>query len=635
MVSGSTASSMNTPIETVWLHVDGIVCYACVGLIESLASGVPGVCAAAASYVSEGIRLECSDPEAPDAVCRVLASHGYPARKTGLREAMETDRQELRRLRLRILISFALSIFLVPYPFLKLPPFLLLALATAVQVIAGRSFYREALTALAAHSANMSVLVSIGTLAAYLYSAVSVLRGSGELFFEASGTVLVLVMLGKYLERSARVSSGETIRALLHSGPGQANLLTDAGETQIPAARLRAGDRFVVHRGEWFPTDGIVLSGVSRADESSLTGESGPVSKAKGDRVLGGTVNLDDRLTLQAERDHDDSVFASMCRALLQGVSGEKARVQKLADRVCSRFIPAVLLIALATLLLWYGFLAPGDLATALIRSVGVLIVACPCAMGIAAPLAMTTAIGALGRSGIFVKSPSAIEKLAETDLVVLDKTGTLTVPAEGGGERLRAGAKPTIETLQAMGIEVWLLTGDRQDAALRIAAEAGIPAARVRSALLPEDKLALLRQLQQSHTVCMAGDGINDALSLQQADVGIAIGRAAELTVACADLVVTRNRITHLLKALYAGRVTLRNIRRSLFWAVIYNVIGIALCAAGIVTPVIAGAAMSLSSLSVVLNARALEGRFQKMSFAKISAAPPALRKRPRRAAS
>lgn len=624
--SGNTANWMNTETETVWLHVEGIVCYACVGLIESLAADVPGVVSAVASYVSEGLKLECTAAEAPEVVeevIRVLAAHGYAARKTGVREALHTDQKELKRLRMRILISFILSVFLIPYPFLHLPPWLLLVIATAVQIIGGRIFYREALSAIAANSANMSVLVTIGTLTAYLYSAISVLRGSGELFFEASGTVLVLVMLGKYLERSARASSADGIREFLNSNPGQANLLTESGETQVPAEQLKAGDLFAVHRGEWIPTDGVVLEGSSSVDEASLTGESSLAPKRKGDLVYGGTVNAEDRLTLRAERDYGDSVFSSMCRALLQGVSGEKAEVQKLADRFCSHFIPAVLLIALATLLLWYGFLAPGELAAAMIRAASVLIVSCPCAMGIAAPLAMTTAVGALGRSGIFVKSPAAIEKLAKTDLLLLDKTGTLTVPAESGGERLREGAKRTVETLHAMGIEVWLLTGDRRDAALRIAAEAGIPEEHVRFELLPEDKSGLLCQLQQTHTVCMVGDGMNDALALQHSDVGVAIGKAADLTVQCADLVITRNRITHLLKALYAGRVTLRNIRRSLFWAVIYNVLSIGLCVVGAVTPVIAGAAMSLSSLSVVLNARALEGLFKNLSFEKISASP------------
>lgn len=622
MVSENTASWMNTPTETVWLHVDHIVCYACVGLIESLAVEVPGVRSAAASYVSEGLELECTEP-AVEEVIRVLGVNGYPAKRVRMRDAIHSDQNELKRLRRRILISFVLSVFLVPYPFLHQPPWLLLAIATAVQVIAGRSFYREAAASLSARSANMSVLVSIGTLAPYLYSAVSVLRGTGELFFEASGTVLVLVMLGKYLERSARASSADGIRSLLDGSPKQANLLTEAGETSVPAEYLHAGDCFVVHRGDWFPTDGVVLEGSSRVDESSLTGESNLVAKTAGDHVLGGTVNAEDRLTIQAERDYGDSVYSSMVRALLKGVNGEKADVQKLADRFCRRFIPVVLLIALATLLLWYGWFAPGKLSTALIRASSVLIVACPCAMGIAAPLAMTTAVGALGKSGIFVKNPAAIEKLAETDLVVLDKTGTLTVPTKDGEERLREGTIKTIESLKEMGIEVWLLTGDKQETALRLAAGAGIPEEHVRSELLPEDKSALLQQLKQTHTVCMVGDGINDALSLQKADVGIAIGKAAELTIECADLVITRNRITHLLKAIYAGRVTLRNIRRSLFWAVIYNLLSIGLCIAGIFTPIIAGAAMSLSSLSVVLNAHSLETCFEKLTFAKITKTP------------
>lgn len=620
-VSGNTASWMTSATEkAVWLHVDGIVCYACVGVIESLAEGVAGVTEASASYVSESLRLKTDSDEAVEEVVRILEKHGYRARRTGEKEALQSDGDELKRLRRRIVVSFFLSLLLVPYPFLHVPPYVQLAAATLVQLIAGRMFYRDAYYAVSAGTANMSVLVSVGALSAYVFSTVSVLRGSGAVFYEASGTVLVLVMLGKYLERSARVSSAGEIRKLLETGPVQATLLTEAGERVVPAEEVRAGDVFLVHRGGVFPADGVVISGASRADESALTGENRPAPKAAGDRVLATTINMEDKLTVRADRDYADSVFSSMRRALLSGVSGQKAGIQRLADRVCARFLPAVLGLALLTLCLCYGSWAPGDLAAAVTRAAAVLIVACPCAMGIATPLAMTTAVGRLGGSGIFVKSPAAVERLAKTDAVVFDKTGTLTV-TEGEGERLREGARKTVETLQAMGIELWLLTGDRREAALKAAAAAGIPEERVLFELLPEEKNEKVRELQRSHTVCMVGDGVNDALSLQTADVGIAVGRAAEVSVECADLVITQNRITHLLKALYIGRVTLRNIRRSLFWALIYNVIGLGLCVAGVMTPVYAGAAMSLSSLSVVLNARSLDEQCRALTFEKIAA--------------
>lgn len=623
--SVNTVSSMNTGTETksVWMHIDGIVCYACTGIIESLAKNQPGVISAAASYVSEGLRLDV-EPEAElNTLINELERHGYKARITTEREAMRADHGNMKALRVRILISFFLSLLLVPYPFLSVPPYIQLAAATLVQIIAGRSFHRDALYAVSSGTANMSVLISIGTLSAYIFSAISVFTGTGQIFFESSGTVLVLVMLGKYLERSARVSSSESVRKLLEWGPAEATITDDAGERKIPAEKIRKGDRFVTRRGEIFPADGTVLEGSSMADESALTGESRPARKGPGSYVYATTINMSDRIIAQADRDYSDSVYCSMRRALLNGVNGKKADLQRIADKVCSRFIPAVLALAIVTLCIWYAFLKPGDLVTAVIRASCVLIIACPCAMGIATPMAMTTAVGALGRTGIFVKSQTAIETLARADVIVLDKTGTLTLPEPDGGERLREGTQITIETLHKLGIEVWLFTGDRRDPALKAAQAAGIPLDHVRYELLPEDKAELLKELQKLRTVCMVGDGVNDALSLTLADAGVAIGRAAEISVECADMVITRNRITHLLKAVYIGRVTLQNIRRSLFWALFYNVIGLGICVAGLITPVIAGTAMSLSSLSVVLNAQSLDKKIQKLTFKKIASAP------------
>ncbi len=623
---------MKTETIHVRLRVEGIVCYACTDIISRLAKGVPGVREAQVSYVSELLELDMDETASLEEVCAMLEKHGYRCRITGDRELLSAE-DDMGILRRRILVSFFLSLFLIPYPFLPIPPWVRFLIATAVQIIAGRQFYRDAWYAVTAGGANMSVLVSLGVLTAYLFSTVSVFRGEGAIFYESCGSVLVLVMLGKYLERSARISSAEQVRRLMELGPAEARLITPEGETMVPAETLRKGDRFLVRRGELFPCDGVVLEGHSAADEANLTGESRPAAKQAGDRVFCATINMLDRLLLEAEGDYADSVYCHMRQALLNGVNGEKAGIQRMADRVCSRFVPSVLCLALLTVCLWFAFLSPGDLTRAVTNGAAVLIIACPCAMGIATPLAMTLAIGGLGGAGIFVKNPGAVEALGAVDTVVLDKTGTLTQPLEDGGERPRYGAPKTVETLMRMGISVWMLTGDSEDRAYAAADACGIPRERVLCRLLPEDKAKTIAELRRSGTVCMVGDGVNDALSLQAADVGLALGRAADVglalgraadvSVACADAVVTRNRIAHILRALYAGRVTMQNIRRSLFWALIYNVIGLLLAAAGIVSPLIAGAAMSLSSLSVALNSHSLDKKLRAPSFDQVCSVP------------
>jgi cation transport ATPase len=609
--------------ESFFYHVDGIVCYACVNIIESAAKSVPGVQKASVSYIGESLKLDVLPETDLDAVISALGRRGYKVKAISEKEALKTDYNEMKHMRVRIIVSFFLSLLVVSNPFYSVNPWIQFIAATIIQVVSGRLFYRDALYAVSSGSSNMSVLVSIGALAAYVYSTVSVFNGSGKIFYESSGTVLVLVMIGKYLERSARISSADSVRNLMESRPSEATLLTPDGEKTVRADSVKKGDRIVIKRGEFIPADGIVIEGHSAADESGLTGESRPIKKEPGDRVFGSTINVLGRLVVSADCDFQDNVYSRMLRALMNSVSGEKAEIQRLADRVVAKFIPAVLGIAVLSLILWYGFLDPGNFTRALINCVAVLIVACPCAMGIATPLAVTMAVGELGKSGVFVKNPAALELLAKTDIVVFDKTGTLTIGPE---DRLRSGAPKTVETLNKMGIRVLLLSGDREDRTKRAADAAGI--AEYRFGLLPEDKAALIAELrngkdkdkEKAHIVTMVGDGINDALSISSADVGIAVGKAAEVSLESADAVVTQNRITHVLKAVYAGRVMMKNIKRSMFWALIYNSAGLVLAACGIISPVIAGAAMSLSSLSVVLNARSLEKKFRKITFEKIA---------------
>ncbi|NLO46964.1 MAG: cation-translocating P-type ATPase [Clostridiales bacterium] len=623
MAITNTASSTLLTTEAAFFHVEGIVCYACVNIIESAAKSVPGVTKAAVSYIGESLQLDVLPETDLEAVISALGRRGYKVTAISEKEALKTDYSDMKRMRVRIIVSFFLSLLVVTNPFYHINPWVQFAAATIIQVVAGRLFYRDAFYAVSIGSANMSVLVSIGALAAYVYSTVSVFTGSGLIFYESTGTVLVLVMIGKYLERSARISSSDSVKSLMESGPTEATLITPDGEKTVPCDSVKKGDIIVVKRGAFIPADGIVIEGTSAADESGLTGESRPADKGPGDKVFGATINISGRLVVSADSDFQDNVYSKMRRALMNSINGEKAEIQRLCDRVVAKFIPAVLGIAVLSLFLWYGFLDPGNFTKALVTCVAVLIVACPCAMGIATPLAVTMTVGELGKSGIFVKNPAALELLAKTDIVVFDKTGTLTIGPE---DRLRAGAPKTVETLGKMGIRVLLLSGDREDRTKCAAGAAGIT--EYRSGLLPEDKAALIAELRKGngkekdkgHIVTMVGDGVNDALSISSADVGIAIGKAAEVSLESADAVITQNRIAHILKALYAGRVMIKNIKHSLFWALIYNSAGLVLAACGIISPVIAGAAMSLSSLSVVLNARSLEKKFYKITFDKIA---------------
>jgi cation transport ATPase len=612
-------NSTGSQADTHYYKIEGIVCYACVGILEGIAKGVPGVSDARVNYLSECLQVT-TDSRLDDgrfdngALLAAIGGGGYRAAAVSEKETNQTKPEDMRKARVILLTAFVLSVALELCARFRWSPYFQLAFATVIQVIAGRQFYKEAYHALAAGTANMSVLVMIGTLTAYLFSLISMISGVGELFFQSSGTVVVFVLIGKYLERSAKISSLETIRNLTGSCPDEAILLTEGAARIIPAGDVRRGDRIRIQRNSIVSTDGTVAAGSTFVDESPLTGESAAVRKTKGDKVYCGTINHSSDVEIIADGDYADNVYAHMIGAIVRCLTGERPAIPRTTDRLCARFVPAVLAVAAVTLLAWYGYLQPGDIYTAVIRAVSVLIIACPCAMGIATPLAVTVGIGILGKSGIVVKNPAALETLAKADTVVFDKTGTLTFGPE---DSLRDGTPITVDTLKKIGFQLLVLSGDTEEKTGRAAESAGIN--RWHASLTPEDKAGIIRGLQDSHTVVMVGDGVNDLLSVVSADVGVAISRAAELNIENADIILARNKITHLLKAVYISRIMLKNIRFSLFWALIYNIAGIALAVAGLINPVFAGIAMSLSSLCVVLNARQLEKKGQKITFDQI----------------
>jgi Cu+-exporting ATPase len=688
-------------------------------------------------------------------IAAAITKAGYePVRDEKAEHEAEDDEQ--RSLRRDLVIAAALTVPLLVVamshglmawtetPFGR---WLQLALATPVLFGPGRRFFRLAWTSARHRSADMNTLIAIGTSAAWAYSTVALVAPGlfphaahgrvPHLYFEAAGAVVSFVLLGKLLETRARKRLADAVRGLVSLQPKTARLLRGEREEEVPIARLSPGDRVVVRPGERLAADGVVVSGTSAVDEAMLTGESLPVDKDAGDRVYGGTMNQSGALVFRVTTAGKGSALSRIVEAVEQA-QGSKAPIARLADRVSGVFVPVVLAIALLTLVVWIVVSPTTDgLAVALERFVAVLVIACPCALGLATPAAVAVGTGRGAELGILVKGGAALEATSHVDLVLLDKTGTLTtghpvltdvIAANGGDEDallalaasaeqpsehplaravvagaqargltleaakafrstagygieatvgaeavrvgtadwLRRGGVDTaaleaeaerlaergrtpffvsrgsalaglvavadpvspaagsvVRALRRLGIEVAMLTGDRARTAQAIARELDIH--QVFAEVKPEDKARIVaEQRAKGRVVAMVGDGINDAPALASADVGIAVGNGADVAVAAADVALIRGGIAALPTALRLGRATLHTIRQNLFWAFVYNVVGVPV-AAGVLfpwtgwqlSPVLAGAAMSLSSVSVLMSSLRLR-RFEKRSEVK-----------------
>ncbi|HEU4923472.1 MAG TPA: copper-translocating P-type ATPase, partial [Burkholderiales bacterium] len=596
------------------------------------------------------------------------------------------------------------------------PGWLQLALATPVQFWLGARFYRAGWKALRARTGNMDLLVALGTSAAYGLSVYMLWRHWGHephLYFEAGAAVITLVLLGKWLEARAKRQTTEAIRALQSLRPETARVVRDGKEVEVPAAQLAVDDLVVVRPGERIPADGVVVEGRSHADESMLTGESLPVAKGPRDAVTGGAVNAEGVLSVRVTAVGAQSTLAKIIE-LVENAQAKKAPIQRLVDRVSAVFVPVVLVIGVATLLGWG--LATGDWEHAVLNAVAVLVIACPCALGLATPTAIMAGTGVAARNGILIKDAEALETAHAVDVVAFDKTGTLTVgkPAlaafetagmarstalawaaavqagsehplskavhgaadglqiprvEGAraipgrgmeaslgsrrlalgsgrwmrelgvdlaplaatalemqgkgmtvswladmterpvvlaamafGDQIRPEAEQAIRQLRERGMRTVMLTGDNRAAANSVAARLGID--EVRAEILPADKAEAVAELRGAHSrVAMVGDGVNDAPALAAADLGIAMGSGTDVAMHAAGVTLMRPDPRLVAAAVDVSRRTYRKIRQNLFWAFVYNVVGIPLAALGILSPVIAGAAMALSSVSVVGN--------------------------------
>ena len=735
--------------------IEGMSCASCAMTIENAVSKIPGVDKASVNLATEIMTVEANDSVTPEDIAKVVDGVGYSARPRGksveeeLEEKNEKKEAHLREMKRNLTIS---AIFTVPLLFIAMadmvgipmPAFLspmqspvsyaLIQLALSLPIVwLGRRFFVDGFKALSKGHPNMDSLVALGTSAAFLYSLYGtyhVLEGHAHfamnLYYESAGVILTLITLGKYFEDVSKGKTSMAIQTLVGLAPKMATVLRDGQEVEVPVEEVQVGDLIRVKPGEKVPVDGVVTEGNSTVDESMLTGESIPVSKSVGDEVIGASLNKTGSFILKATKIGKDTALSQIIQ-LVEQAQGSKAPIAKLADKVSGVFVPIVIVLALVSGLAWY-FLGQESWVFALTITISVLVIACPCALGLATPTAIMVGTGKGAENGILLKSGEALEEANHVNMVVFDKTGTITngtpvvtdvVTADNAdadalirlaaslevasehplGEAIVAKAKEqgaafdevtnfeaipgfgikghvgetlvflgnekwmrenglanvemndkanhfaeqgktplyigyndavqglivvadtvkessarAIQTLHEMGIQVAMMTGDHERTAQAIAAEVGID--RVFSEVLPQDKANYVSKLQEEgYIVAMVGDGINDAPALAQAQVGIAIGTGTDVAIESADAVLMKSDLMDVPAMLKLSRATIRNIKENLFWAFAYNVIGIPfamgvlhLFGGPLLNPMIAGAAMSFSSVSVVLNALRLK---------------------------
>ena len=735
--------------------IEGMSCASCAMTIENAVSKIPGVDKASVNLATEIMTVEANDSVTPEDIAKVVDGVGYGARPRGksveeeLEEKNEKKEAHLREMKRNLTIS---AIFTVPLLFIAMadmvgipmPAFLspmqspvsyaLIQLALVLPIVwIGRRFFVDGFKALSKGHPNMDSLVALGTSAAFLYSLYGtyhVLEGHAHfamnLYYESAGVILTLITLGKYFEDVSKGKTSMAIQTLVGLAPKMATVLRDGQEVAVPVEEVQVGDLIRVKPGEKVPVDGVVTEGNSTVDESMLTGESIPVSKAVGDEVIGASLNKTGSFILKATKIGKDTALSQIIQ-LVEQAQGSKAPIAKLADKVSGVFVPIVIALALVSGLAWY-FLGQESWVFALTITISVLVIACPCALGLATPTAIMVGTGKGAENGILLKSGEALEEANHVNMVVFDKTGTITngtpvvtdvvttdstdadalirlaaslevasehplgeaivakakeqgaafdevtnfeaIPGFGikghvgetlvflGNEKwmrengltnvemndkanhfaeqgktplyigyndavqglivvadtVKESSARAIQTLHEMGIQVAMMTGDHERTAQAIAAEVGID--RVFSEVLPQDKANYVSKLQEEgYIVAMVGDGINDAPALAQAQVGIAIGTGTDVAIESADAVLMKSDLMDVPAMLKLSRATIRNIKENLFWAFAYNIIGIPfamgvlhLFGGPLLNPMIAGAAMSFSSVSVVLNALRLK---------------------------
>ena len=718
------------PLVKRTLVIEGMTCAACSTRVEKVLNKIEGVAKATVNLSNNKAVVEFPSGAVEDeTLIKSVEKAGYKAEieiERDLDREKEMREKEIKSLKTSFIISAILSIPLFSAMFFHMAGketiltngYFQLLLATPVQFIIGYRFYKGAFNSLRGGGANMDVLVSMGTSAAYFYSVYNVIAGVHEYYFEASAMIITLILLGKTFEAVAKGKTSEAIKKLMGLQPKIARVIKDGVEMDIPIEKVEIGDIIVVRPGEKIPVDGVIVEGNSSIDESMITGESIPIDKAVGDEVIGATINKFGSFKFQATKIGKDTVLSQIVK-LVEDAQGSKAPVQRLADKISGIFVPVVVAIAVITFLGFY--LVKGSFNIGLINAVAVLVIACPCALGLATPTAIMVGTGKGAENGILIKSGEHLERAHKMDTIVFDKTGTITkgepevtdivvfneidrneilrigasvektsehplgqaivkkgeeellkitepekfmaVPGKGlkatfegkevlignrklmtesnvsieEGEKellkleeegktamlisldnklsgiiavadqIKETSKKAIEELKSMGLDVYMITGDNERTAKAIANQVGIT--NVLAEVLPENKAEVVDKIKsEGKHVGMVGDGINDAPALAAADVGFAIGTGTDVAMEAADITLMRGELTGVVTAMKLSHRTMRTIKQNLFWAFFYNSVGIPFAALGFLNPMIAGAAMAFSSVSVVTNSLRLK---------------------------
>jgi heavy metal translocating P-type ATPase len=722
--SGTKSAELDIPPETptseTMLHLSGMWCSACAWLIEHSLTGERGVASAEVYFASDLVKVKYYPQYLPPDRIRERISHlGYQASEyTGESDKADVERKDLL-LRLVVAAFFGVNVMMlnvalyvgyfqeIPASVQRLLPLVLMALATPAVFYSARPILYLAWRGLVNRVIRMETLLAMGILAAYFYSVQQALTGGEHVYFDTTCALVTLVLVGKWFERAAKDRTARAVTLMYRMMPRKARVLAGGRERFVAIEALRGGDTFVVKAGERVPADGLVLDGTSHVDESLLTGEAAPVAKEPGSDVVGGATNGGGVLSVQATRVGEESTLAQMVKRV-EGAISSRSAIEKRVDRVSRVFVPGVIVVALATFAAVWAFSGSG-LGEALMRGITVLVIACPCALGIATPLAITAAVGAASRSGILVSDSRVLETVRKVDTVILDKTGTLTegnfsllevekehLPALASlelysehplgravverarkegielepasdvevkkglgitgtvgsrrvfvgsrrfaaenaavgpepekvdaqressgqtvtfygwdgemkgsmafGDRVKTEAAQLVTTLKERGIFVWIVSGDSPGTTEWVSARVG--ADRFRAEALPEDKAEIVAEAQAGgRVVAMVGDGINDAPALAAADLGIAMGSGTDLAMKAAAMVLMTDDLHKIVEAFDLSRKTIAVVRQNLFWAFIYNAVGITLAVVGLLSPILAAGAMVVSSLSVITN--------------------------------